>query len=146
MSHDFAIWESQDPLEDEDAGQIYAELIKAGRSGRAHASDKISIVAQELNARWPEPPIGQEDNSPWSSPIDVDPSHLIVTIVPSRLWDVWPVLGELAKQHELVMYDPQQQTVFLPPRLSQKRTRLRAKQKRQASNQNRNKKTNRRSK
>jgi hypothetical protein len=38
-------------------------------------------------------------------------------------------LGQLAQQHELVLYDPQQQGVFLPRRLSRKRTRLRAQRK-----------------
>lgn len=131
MSYDFALWESHEPLEDEDAGRIYAGLIKAGQSDGVQASDKIVRVANELTGRWPDPPAGREDESPWSAPIEASPSHLIVAIVPSRLWDVWPVLGELAKQHELVMYDPQQQAVFLPPRLSRKRTRVRAQRKRE---------------
>jgi hypothetical protein len=60
----------------------------------------------------------------------VSESYVIVAIVPSRLWEVWPALGEFAKEHELVMYDPQQEHVFLPPKLSRKRTRSRAKKKR----------------
>ena len=56
---------------------------------------------------------GREDDWPLAAPPDVSTAHLIVRIVPSRLWDVWPVLGEFAKAHELVMYDPQQ-----PVRLS----------------------------
>jgi hypothetical protein len=129
MSYDFALWEIREPLEDAEAGRVYGELIETGRSDSIQASDKIGIVASELQTHWPPPPAGREDESPWSAPMDVSPSHLIVTIVPSRLWDIWPVLGQLAKEHELVMYDPQQQAVFLPPRLSKQRTRLRAKRK-----------------
>ena len=55
---------------------------------------------------------------------------MIICLVPSRLWDVWPTLGRLAKEHELVMYDPQQRHVFLPSRLSRARTRVRARKKR----------------
>ena len=53
-------------------------------------------------------------------PSDLDAAGLgfLICLVPSRLWHVWPALGQFAKDHELVMYDPQQQHVFLPPRLS----------------------------
>lgn len=135
MSYDLCLWYTDQPLEDEEAGRIYAQLVENEQSEDAHPSDRIAPLAKELQARWPDPPPGREDDSPWSAPVDVSPSHLLVSIMPSRLWDVWPILGELARQNELVMYDPQQQCVFLPPRLSQKRTRARAKRKREALDQ-----------
>lgn len=123
MSHDFAFWESDEPLESDEAGEIYAALAKAGTSPRVRPSPKIALLAREIESRWPVPGLGLEDDWPLASPPDMSEAYLIVCLVPSRLWDVWPALGQFAKEHELVMYDPQQQHVFLPPRLSRKRTR-----------------------
>ncbi len=130
MSHDFAFWESDEPLESEEAGEIYSALAMNGISERVRSSSKIALLAREIELRWPAPGLGQEDEWPLAAPPDVSEAHLIVFLVPSRLWDVWPALGQFAKQHELVMYDPQQLHVFLPPKLSRKRTRARAKKKR----------------
>jgi hypothetical protein len=130
MSHDFAFWDSDEPLESDAAGEIYSALAASGTSERVRPSPKITLLAREIESRWPVPESGREDDWPLASPPDVSESHLIVCLSPSRLWDVWPTLGQFAREHELVMYDPQQQQVFLPPRLSQKRTRARAKMKR----------------
>ena len=134
MSHDFAFWESKAPLENEEAGEIYDSLIENGSSDKVAPSAKIASLAEEITSRWPTPARGHEDQSPWAAPIDVSKSHLVVYIVPSRLWDIWPTLDSLAKQFELVMYDPQQSQVFLPKRLSQKRTRERAQKKKSRGN------------
>lgn len=133
MSHDFAFWDSDEPLENEEAGEIYTALAETGVSERTRPSPKIALLAQEIASRWPVPSRGQEDEWPLASPPDVSETHLIVCLVPSRLWDVWPLLGQFAKEHELVMYDPQQQHVFLPPKLSRKRTRERSKRQRPES-------------
>lgn len=130
MSHDFAFWDSDEPLEDDEAGEIYLALAENGASARAKPSPKIARLACEIARRWPMPERGHEDGWPLASPPAVSLAHLIVCLVPSRLWDVWPALGQFAKEHELVMYDPQQRHVFLPPRLSRERTKARAKKKR----------------
>jgi hypothetical protein len=130
MSRDFAFWDSDEPLESDEAGEIYTALAERGISERVRPSPKIALLAREITSRWPGPVRGREDDWPLASPPDVSDSHVIVAIVPSRLWDVWPKLGEFAKEHELVMYDPQQQHVFLPLKLSRKRTRARGKKKR----------------
>lgn len=131
MSVDFAFWDSDEPLEDHEAGEINVALAEHGASARVRPSPTITLLAALITDRWPVPTAGLEDDWPLASPPDVSAGHLIVCIVPSRLWDVWPVIGEFAKVHELVMYDPQQRHVFLPPRLSRERTRARAKAKRQ---------------
>ena len=131
MSHDFAFWDSDEPFENEEAGEVYAALVRGGASEKVKPSAKIALLAKEVRSRWPVPERGHEDDWPLAAPPDVSDSHLVISIVPSCLWDVWPTLGQFAEQHELVMYDPQQVHVFLPQRLSRKRTRARAKKKRQ---------------
>jgi hypothetical protein len=112
MSHDFAFWDIDEPLESDEASAIYAALAKTGTSARVRPSPKIALLAREIESRWPVPGPGLEDDWPLAAQPDVSEAHLIVGIVPSRLWDVWPVLGQFAKEHELVMYDPQQHHVF----------------------------------
>ena len=130
MSVDFAFWESNQPLEDDEAGEIYVALAESSRHPQVKPCAKIASMAEAIRRRWPMPATGNEDDWPLASPLDVSESHLIVCISPSKLWDVWPFIGEFAKQNELVMYDPQYDHVFLPKKLSQKRTRERAKRKR----------------
>ncbi len=130
MSHDFAFWDSDEPLEDEEAEAIYANLSRKGASEKAKPSDKIRILAEAIRSRWPPPDRGREDEWALAAPLEVSEAHLIICLVPSRLWDLWPTLGQYAKDHELVMYDPQQRHVFLPSRLSRARTRARAEKKR----------------
>src|SRR5256885_2051495 len=98
MSHDFALWDSDTPLEDGEAGLIYRSLVDTGSSDKVRPSAKIAGVVQEIQTRWPDPGPGREDDWPLAAPVDTNGSFVIVCIVPSRLWDVWPFLGELAKQ------------------------------------------------
>ncbi len=129
MSVDYAIWESEEPLEDDEAGAIYHSLMETGSSDRAKPSPKITQLAEEINSQWPDPGPGREDEWPFASPVEVSDSHVVICVVPSRDSDVTPIVARRARELELVWYDPQQQGVFLPRRLSQKRTRLRAKRK-----------------
>jgi hypothetical protein len=130
VSHDFAFWDSDCPLENEEAGEVFKSIIDDLADERIKPSAKIALLANEIESRWPMPGRGSDDEWPLASPPDVSPFHLLIHIVPSHLWDVWPALGQLAQHYELVMYDPQQGHVFLPRRLSSKRTRVRAKKKR----------------
>jgi hypothetical protein len=130
MSHDFAFWDSDEPIESDEAEAIYSDISRNGISEKAKPSAKIAILARDIQSGWPPPDRGREDEWPLAAPIEISESHLIICLVPSRLWDVWPTLGQLAKEHELVMYDPQQRHVYLPSRLSRTRTRVRAKKKR----------------
>ena len=131
MSHDYAFWDNEETLENDVAGEIYASLVEKGASEWLQPSPKIAMMAKEIATQWPEPDPGDEDESPWSIPVEVSESHLLTCIVPSRQHEVAHILSLLARRYELIMYDPQQEYVFLPPRLSRKRTRLRAKKKRE---------------
>jgi len=131
MSYDFAFWDTDDPLEDDEAREIYTSLGETAASERARPSAKIAQLAEKINAQWPDPPPGEEDDWPLASPIDVSDCYLLICITRSRLMDVWPIVSGFAKELELVYFDPQQDHVFLPSRLSQKRTRVRAKKKKQ---------------
>src|SRR5581483_928194 len=97
MSHDFALWASDDPLENEEAHKIYLALAESGKCDAIKPSPKIAALLQDLVAKWPELNASNVDQSPWASPFATSDSHAIVAIAPSRVWDVWPFLGDLAK-------------------------------------------------
>lgn len=131
MSVDYAFWESTEPLENEEAGQIYVDLLEGRGSDRVQPSPKIALLARRIESLWPTPAPGEEDDWVFASPHDEAEKYLAVAMVPSRAWNEWWVLRDLAHEYELVMYDPQIEHVYLPRRLSQKRTRARAKKKRE---------------
>lgn len=91
MSHDFAFWMSGDPLEDEDARQIYVQLAEKGAHPQVSPSASVAAMYRDVVSLSPELSDENVDDSPWASKLDVAPTHLIVAIVPSRLWDVWRV-------------------------------------------------------
>lgn len=59
MSHDFAFWEGDEPLENEEEGEIYLSLIETGASEKIGPSDKIEAMASELDSLWPAPAVGE---------------------------------------------------------------------------------------
>lgn len=45
MSHDFAFWDSDEPLENDEAAEIYSALVECGASERVTPSPKIALLA-----------------------------------------------------------------------------------------------------
>ncbi len=132
VSYDFAMWNGDEPLESEEAAVIYEELVEHGASSRVKPTPNIALLHTELKKLFPEPRRGKEDDWPLAAPPDVGAGHVIVSVSQSRLQEVWTIIGELAGKYDLTWYDPQQEHVQLPAKLSQKRTRLRAKRRREA--------------
>ncbi len=85
MSHDFAFWDSDEPLESEEAGAIYYEISRNGVSEKIKPSTKVAILARDIQSRWPPPDPGREDEWPLAGPLEVSESYLIICLIPSRL-------------------------------------------------------------
>jgi hypothetical protein len=131
VSYDFAVWASDLPLEDDEACAIYQRLVEGDSSGLPRAP-ALETVQQALFRSWPAD-AKDPDTVPWASKHASDGAYLIVTVVPSRMPEIFRAIGGLTKEHGLVLYDPQQNAVFLPRRLSRARTRLRAKRRAEAA-------------
>ncbi len=130
MSYEFAMWNGDEPLESEEAAKIYADLVGHGASSRVRPTSRIALLHAELTMLFPEPRHGDEDE--WLLAAPPDAGHVVVSGSQSRLQELWPVIGGLARKYDLTWYDPQQEHVQLPAELPRKRTRLRAKRRRAA--------------
>jgi hypothetical protein len=76
--------------------------------------ERIMRFYEELCAVYPDhPPYDQ--NSPWSStPLSTAIDHVIMHIRWSADNEVIHVVGRLAERHDLVLYDPQGDTIYVP--------------------------------
>jgi hypothetical protein len=85
-------------------------------------SVRLRAVIDECSSRWPAyDSAGNEVDAPWASwPLARDEDLPVVEL--NIRWDhatgLLPTLIEIAQRHEVVLYDPQNGTVHLPPRLA----------------------------
>ncbi len=94
-------------------------LLDACRSPGPHTDGELDprIVAfyEQLRAAYPDHPPYPTD-SPWSSmPLDTGIDHIFLTIRWSADDQVLDLIQQLAASHGLVLHDPQDDTVYLPP-------------------------------
>ena len=119
MSYDLAIWHQPTKINNERAVEIYLKLIEEDRSD-LQPSPMIDAFYTELTKRHPEindipeAQIGDHDLSPWSSEFDRSDSHLIITSVWSKADYVANLIFDLARQHQLSVFDPQSETINYP--------------------------------
>jgi len=128
MSFDLGVWCSDEPLTDEDAGDLYVNLceqkwIPIGENAAVDAFYK------ELPNRYPEidtvPEEGLE-NCPWSCAHNRSELHVLIAMTWSSSAEIAPVVLALAAKHGLVCYDPQESKVHLPSQLKPRPSRLRS--------------------
>lgn len=120
MSFDLAVMHVEEPLDAAQAVKIYRSLCE-GESDALRPSERISHFYKELVAHYPpleELSDEEVDNSPWSVSPDISDGAVVVSIVWSRAADMDVYVKDQAAKHELLCYDPQENTVNLPPSLS----------------------------
>lgn len=57
------------------------------------------------------------DSSPWACALEISGSHVLLAMRPEQYSNAFPVILQLADQHGLVCFDPQNGKVHLPSRL-----------------------------
>ena len=130
MSFDLGVWHSDGSVTDEEAGDLYTKLceekvVMTGESGAVEA------FYHELTSHWPEidtvpeEKIDDLDNCPWSCALDRSGMHVIMACVWPKANEVAAFVYQLAMKHGLVLYNPQESTVYLPPKLKPQRSRFR---------------------
>jgi hypothetical protein len=84
-------------------------------------SARLRAAIDECHARWPAyDDAGHEVDAPWASwPLarDAEPPAIEVNIMWDHAATMLPALIDVARRHEIVLYDPQQGQLHLPPRL-----------------------------
>jgi hypothetical protein len=79
---------------------------------------RIVAFYEAIRAVHPDSP-PYDDATPWSSmPLGIGIDHVFMNIRWSTDHTVVALIQRLAAEHGLVLYDPQDDTVYLPPRES----------------------------
>src|ERR1017187_6406166 len=128
MSFDLGVWYSDEPLTDEDAGDLYVKLCEQ-RWIPVEESAAVDAFYAELTSRYPEIdsiPEEELENCPWSCAHDRSGLHVLMAITWSRCVEIAPVVLKVAARHGLVCYDPQESKVHLPSHLKPRPSRFRS--------------------
>ena len=122
MSFDLGVWYSEKAVTPKQAGELYVSLCE-GTIALEGQNQQICAFYDELTGKWPEidkvpdEKIDDHDYCPRSCAIDRSGMHILLSCVWSKAQDVAAFVEELALKHELLLYNPQQNTVTLPPAL-----------------------------
>lgn len=126
MSFDLGVWHAEKPLTADEAQQVYLKLCEDWPHLEG-ANSNVDAFYNELTQQWaeiytiPEGKVGDFDLCPWSCAL----SHSGMAIVMSCVWpkaeEVARRVIELAEKHQLVLYDPQSDSVILPEYLRKKK-------------------------
>ncbi|QIY67972.1 hypothetical protein HEP84_53650 [Streptomyces sp. RLB1-33] len=112
MSYDLAVWDGELPRGDE-AGAVFDALYERYLDSEdviAELSPRIETYVEALVERYPDDVAG----SPWASPpVMGEASGPIVYLLMSysRAEEVSEYAAALAREHGLVCYDPQGETL-----------------------------------
>lgn len=114
MSFDLAVF-AADPGADEASAR---ELIERCYNYRDHVEgdldERIVAFYEELRAIYPDHP-PYDSHAPWMSmPLAAGIDHVFMNISWSASNDVIDAIQRLAAKHILVLYDPQDDTLYLP--------------------------------
>ncbi|MDX3195886.1 hypothetical protein PV458_46440 [Streptomyces sp. MN03-5084-2B] len=119
MSFTLAVWRETAAVTAAEATRKYLELT-ALEPGALPDGLRAVAFRRELTARYPVPsgaPGDELPDSPWSA----EPAVLGDAVLMSMGWSTPDVVvvfvQELAERHGLVLYDPQDGAVYLPPAL-----------------------------
>jgi hypothetical protein len=117
MSFDLAVLNIEHPISSEEAAEIYGELCN-GNYESLRPSEKIDAFYQALIEKYPDIDSysGDEvDECSWSVEIDVSDGAVVMCMVWSRVEEVAIYVMRLAEKHDLACFNPQDDTLYLPP-------------------------------
>jgi hypothetical protein len=127
MSFDLAVWYSELPLTDREAGEIYRKLCE-GDSEPPAISPTVGTFYEELVREFHElddVPEGDVDHCPWNCAIDKSERHVLMCIAWSRSEEMASIVISKALQKRLVCFDPQANKIQLPSALEPPKSRFR---------------------
>jgi hypothetical protein len=119
MSYDLAVWEGEHPADDGGATKFYTDHIvpqleSYDPDNPIPPTPRIREYVQALLARWPD--LEEDLDSPWSvSPLmdSAIGSFIYFPMAWSMADEASAFAAEVARQHGLVCYDPQQERLRL---------------------------------
>jgi hypothetical protein len=116
MSFDLAVMNIEKPLTSSEATEIYHQLCE-GNYDALPPSEKIDAFYQELTQQYPDMESYSDDDiddCKWSVDLDVSDGAVVMSMVWSASEKMVNFITNLAEKHDLALYDPQDETVYLP--------------------------------
>ena len=110
-----AVWRNEETLSHKDAAKHY-EALMAGSSSQTF-SEAVYGFCSDLSHRYPDPDALSDDqleSCPWACALDFSGCHVIISLMPDRYAEVFPLILELADRYGLICYDPQNDIVHRP--------------------------------
>ena len=123
MSFDLAVWKSESVPSDSEAREIYRVLCN-NECGGGPLESGIEEFYVDLTHRYPEidkVPEEAVDECPWSVRLSKSGHHVMMSAVWSRSNEIRAAVLELAKKHDLILFDPQKGKVLSPEASLKKR-------------------------
>nr|WSX78641.1 hypothetical protein OH826_35215 [Streptomyces sp. NBC_00899] len=113
MSYDLAVWDGEKPPGDDEASRVFDEFYERYLDSddvAVEPSPRIEAYVEALVERYPD----AVPRSAWASPPVIDEAsgpivYLLMTY--SRAEEVSEYAAALAREHGLVCYDPQGETL-----------------------------------
>jgi hypothetical protein len=108
MTYDTAVWESERPASDEQAGEIFSALYDRYLESEGldvSPTDRIRHYVETLLERWPD-----DEDGPWATAPLVDEASGPVIYFPmsySRADEVSAYCAQIAAEHGLICFDVQ---------------------------------------
>ena len=113
-----AVWGGRKALSNREAAKHY-EAIRAGEAPQTF-DEAIYAFSCALTRHFPDLEMMAEedlDSSPWASALEISGGHILMALQPDRYADAFPLTLQLAEEHGLVCFDPQNTKVHLPSRM-----------------------------
>ena len=112
MSFDLAVFRSRRPLDDKQALRVYEALCSKNGATEAAAAleptPRLEAFYRALTRSYPE--LGDdEEASPFATDIERRPYAVVMNVSLSRANDVAAAVERLAKDHDLDVFDPQEE-------------------------------------
>ncbi len=129
MSFDLGVWRSEESLTKDQAGEIYLHLCENWPYLEGD-HPAVGGFYTELIGHWPEidtiakDRVGDFDFCPWSCALCHSGKAVVMSCVWPKASEVADYVEALARMHELVLYDPQADRVYLPDHLKPARRGL----------------------
>jgi hypothetical protein len=112
---DLAVFAVAAGADEATARAVMEACYRRGEHVEGDLDERIVAFYEDLRAAYPDIGPGFED-SPWSSRLEPGIDHVFMNIRWSADNAVLDLIQRLAREHGLVLYDPQDDTVYLPPR------------------------------
>jgi hypothetical protein len=115
MSFDLMVVAARRGVGEATARELIERCCASADHVEGDLDERIVAFYEELRAIYPDHP-PDDAGAPWAStPLDTGIDHVVMSIVMSADDMVLEVIERLATRHGLVLYDPQNDTVHLPP-------------------------------